>query len=55
MLHPRVGSSGGEVCGQGWEGPGRLEKDMWGNWERWGEVWEQNSNGEGRTAGKCGV
>lgn len=34
---------------------GGLEKDVWGNWEQWVEVWGQNSNGEGRTAGKQGV
>lgn len=55
MLHPRVGSSGGDVCGQGWEGPGKFRKRHGGELEQWGDVWGQNNNGEGRTAGKQGV
>ena len=55
MLHPRGGSPGGDGHGQGWEGPGSMRKDKWGNWKQWGEVWEPNPNGEGRMAGKRGV
>lgn len=43
MLHLRAGGSGGQACGQRWEGAGRVRK-------RHGGIWSSEVRSEGRTA-----